>query len=211
MKVYQKQASELAMFVQGQRPFRVVRTHSVSPLEAFAIDDCACLNQVLVALHCICHDSPALDHYYRERLEGLLPFAQQLLQGLPQPPEAAFKRLVQLRECVLWNAAVTIESGSDSLVAWAVLCQFYCVALAAEPVFPEIDAMFSALVVEAMDHVKKMIEAQRVNSSVLQPLVATLMESPSQVLYEYQKSLLHWLSEYRAYCEPVTQPAAFPP
>ncbi|KAI5286886.1 hypothetical protein KEM54_006424 [Ascosphaera aggregata] len=211
MKMYQKQCSELAMFIQGQRPFRTVRPQVVSPLETLAVGDVACLNHMLLSLRESCRRLPSLNQYYRDKLEGLSSFAQQLLEDLPLPPEIAFKRLTQLREWIFWYAAVTVQNSGDDYVALSVLCQFYCVALAVEPVIPEIDAMFSALVVEAMDHIKKMIDSHKYSAPLSTPIqiVETLMEAPIHVLNEYQKSLFHWLSEYRNYYESSAHPANY--
>lgn len=195
------------MAIQGQRPFRTIRPQTASHVDNFAIDDVSCLDYALLSLREACRVLPSLDQYYREKLERLLNFGQQLLQDLPVPADVAFKRLTQLRDWVLWFSAVTMEGGASDYVALSVLCQYYGVALSIEPIFPEIHSMFSALVAEPMVHIKKVVESQRLSEAVPTSvqIAETLMEAPIHILNEYQKTLLYWLSEYRNFYEPVAQ------
>ncbi|KAI5300583.1 hypothetical protein KEM56_002352 [Ascosphaera pollenicola] len=211
LKPLEKQGSEFAMVLQGQQPFRMIRPQTVSQVDNVTISDVACLDYTLLALRGSCRLLPSSDHHHLEKLQCLLEYGQQLLQDLPLPPDVAFKRLLQLRDWILWYSAVTVESSGNDYIALAVLSQFYCLALSIEPIFPEIDAMFSASVVEPIVHIKKMVESQRLSEPVPASMqVATaLMEAPCHVLNEYQKTLIYWLSEYRTLYEPVAQSASF--
>ncbi|KAI5309982.1 hypothetical protein KEM55_001998, partial [Ascosphaera atra] len=211
LKPYQKQGSELVLYVQSQRPFRTME----APLDSVAqLPDVQRLMYVLRSLQ-MAHQKllPLQNDFYHHKLEILIEFVQALLRDLPTLRfEGTFSRFLQLKEWVFWYPPMILDKNEPDVLALAVLSQFYCVALTVEPMFPDFGASFSTLVVEPLDQITKLLSMRREmepHSAYLQ-VAWSLMEVPMQVLDQYQKALLHWLSKFRdTYSDPVDHAATY--
>jgi hypothetical protein len=196
------QESRLAPHLLAQRSITRSRTpvtpngfSSTQPHGQNRPEDLARLDRVTTALHDLrarlVHNSNAdLSH----RVVQLLAFLQQLREDLPlQAPEEAFERLQQLRSWLFWLPPAMFrpqEGQVSDQGAFAVLAHFFAVALALDPLFPEIGgAYLGSMSVHPVEEMRRILLArtgtQSQDSSGAQIALA-LMETPIQMCAEYK-------------------------
>jgi hypothetical protein len=197
------QESRLAPHILAQRSVTRART-PVTPT-GFASpnasqhghrpEDLARLDRVTAALHDIrarlAHNTNTdLSH----RVVQLLAFLQQLREDFPlQAPEEAFERLQQLRSWLFWLPPAMLRptdaSGAGSISeqgAFAVLAHFFAVALALDPLFPEIGGTYlGSMSVQPVEEMRRILLARGPQDSVAQ-LALALMETPIQMCGDYK-------------------------
>lgn len=204
MQPWWKDESDLARFMESQRAFRSARS-SMTPTYAsqFHDEDLMRLDRVITSLQNIQQRiSHNQEHY--QRVTDLLHYTHRLRADLPvDGPEKAFERLQPLRTWLFWLPPTMLKGTEGDLGALSILSQFYGVALALEPVFPEIGgsylASMAALPIEDIRRILSHRKASHPFAPEVQ-LAASLMDLPCEIVAEY-RSNLQWSprSSYDAY------------
>lgn len=195
-----KYGSELARFLEGQKAFR---SESVPMLSGYP----GCGNQFqdedLVRLEHACATlqnmqqriSHNQEHY--QRITDLLGFVQRLREDLPiQSPEEAFERLQPLRTWLFWLPPAMLRGGETDLGALAVLAQFFGIALALEPLFPDLGGPYlSSMSAGPIEDIHRILLARKAAEpfSPQVQLAVSLMDLPCDIVAEY-RSRLQWSS-----------------
>ncbi|OAX78570.1 hypothetical protein ACJ72_07121 [Emergomyces africanus] len=198
MQPWWKEESELARFMDSQRAFRSART-PVTPsypgaMGQFQDEDLMRLDRVLGSLLNI-HQRLSHNQEHYQRVTDLLHFVQQLRDDMPvQSPDRAFERLQPLRTWLFWLPPALLRGGETDLGALAVLSQFFGVALALEPIFPEIGGSYlGTMAVLPIEDIRRILHSRK-SSQPFAPeiqLALSLMELPCEIVAEY-RSRLQW-------------------
>ena len=191
------QESRLASHLVAQRSINRARTpvtptlKSPNPQLNHRPEDLARLDRVTTALHDLRAHLTNNDELSR-RVVDLLTFLQQLRGDFPlQAPEEAFERLQQLRSWLFWlpPAMFRPQEGISDQGAFAVLAHFFAVALALDPLFPEIGGAYlgsmSVAPVEEMQRILLSRTGAHPQESGAQIALA-LMETPVQLCGEHK-------------------------
>lgn len=158
--------SELALYIEGQRSIGRARTpvtpthsgHPSSPLP----DDLNRLHQAIQGLNDLrlrlANNQELLEH-----VEELIDYVHQIQQDYPlQAPDTAFSRLQTMRSWLFWLPPQLLRPDASDVGALAVMSHFYAMALALEPIFPEIGgAYFGSLSVVPIEKMHQMLLARR--------------------------------------------------
>lgn len=198
MQPWWKDESELARFMDSQREFTSARTPMTPTypggMGQFQDEDLLRLDRVIASLQSIHHSiSHNQEHY--QRITDLLNYTNALRNDLPiQSPEKAFERLQPLRTWLFWLPPTMLRGGEADLGSLAILSQFYSVALALEPIFPEIGGSYlGSMAILPIEDIRRILYHKK----AVQPfapevqLAVGLMELPSEVVAEY-RSHLQW-------------------
>jgi hypothetical protein len=191
------QESRLAPHLLAQRSINRARTpvtptfSSSNPQLQHRPEDLARLDRVTTALHDLRARLANNDDLSRRVLQ-LLTFLQQLREDFPlQAPEEAFERLQQLRSWLFWlpPAMFRPQEGISDQGAFAVLAHFFAVALALDPLFPEIGgAYLGSMSVPPVEEMRRILLTRTTahpQESGAQIALA-LMETPVQMCGEYK-------------------------
>lgn len=215
--------SEIANYIESQRSVAGART-PVTPSFPQAqprTEDLARLDQATAALHDL-RARLANSGELSTLISRLLVFLQDLRRDFPlQAPEEAFERLQELRLWLFWLPPALFRPEETDLGAMAVLSHFFGVALALDPLFPEIGGSYlGSMSVTPIEDMQRILLARRAahpqESGVLTAL--SLMEVPLRTVSGY-KAKQHFLAQrsqsYRAsphspYAAPVSQSASSP-
>ncbi|KAF2138124.1 uncharacterized protein K452DRAFT_234725 [Aplosporella prunicola CBS 121167] len=135
---------------------------------------------------------PHLAHYEQERkwLEQLKGYIERLrLSSPPQTPEEQFTQLYALRKWLFWVPISLLSARSGDLNVLVVLSYFYAVAVAIEPIFPDIGASFCAdnalLPLEEINRYMDTLQATQGYSQAVQTAVY-LMDFPREAATSYR-------------------------
>ena len=207
------QESHLASHLLAQRSINRARTpvtptfNSSNPQLHHRPEDLARLDRVTAALHDLRARLANNDDVSR-RVVQLLTFLQQLREDFPlQAPEEAFERLQQLRSWLFWlpPAMFRPQEGISDQGAFAVLAHFFAVALALDPLFPEIGgAYLGSMSVPPVEEMRRILLARtsaHPQESGAQIALA-LMETPVQMCGEYKARQQYLVSQQTQQSEP---------
>ncbi|EER26884.1 Fungal Zn binuclear cluster domain containing protein [Coccidioides posadasii C735 delta SOWgp] len=198
METWWKDESELARFMDSQRAFRSARS-PLTPtypggMAQFHNDDIMRFDRILASLQNI-HQRVSHNQEHYRRITDLLSFAHRLREDLPvQSPEKAFERLQPLRTWLFWLPPTMLRGGDTDLGALAVLSQFFGLALALEPIFPEFGGSYlGSMSVTPIEDIRKILYHRRATNPFAPevPLALSLMELPGEIVAEY-RSRLQW-------------------
>ncbi|GBF66371.1 hypothetical protein TMEN_9091 [Trichophyton mentagrophytes] len=198
MEPWWKEESELARFMDGQRAFRSART-PLTPtypggMGHFPNEDIMRLDRVIVNLQNI-HQRISHNQEHFRRITDLLAFTQRLRDELPvQSPEKAFERLQPLRIWLFWLPSAMLRGGETDLGALSVLSQFFGVALALEPLFPEFGGSYlGSMAVNPIEEIRRILYHRRAANPFAPEiqLALSLMDLPAETVAEY-RSRLQW-------------------
>lgn len=192
------QESRLAPHLLAQRSINRARTpvtptfnSSNSPSRHMHPEDLVHLDRVTAALHELRARLANNDELSR-RVVQLLSFLQKLREDFPlQAPEQAFERLQKLRSWLFWlpPAMFRPQEGISDQGAFTVLAHFFAVALALDPLFPEIGgAYLGSMSVPPVEEMRRILLARTTahpQESGAQIALA-LMETPVQMCSEYK-------------------------
>jgi hypothetical protein len=188
------QESRLAPHLLAQRSITRARTpvtptfSSSNPSPHHRPEELARLDRVTAALHDL-RARLATNAELSRHVVQLLTFLQQLREDFPlQAPEEAFERLQQLRSWLFWlpPAMFRPQEGISDQGAFAVLAHFFAVALALDPLFPEIGgAYLGSMSVPPVEEMRRILLARGPQDSGAQIALA-LMETPVQMCGEYK-------------------------
>ncbi|KAI1914135.1 hypothetical protein LOZ53_006777 [Ophidiomyces ophidiicola] len=198
MQPWWKDESELARFMESQRAFRSARTPMTptypGDIGQFHNEDIMRLDRILASLQNI-HQRISHNQEHYRRITDLLNFAHRLREDLPiQSPEKAFERLQPLRTWLFWLPPTMLRGGDSDLGALAVLSQFFGLALALEPIFPEFGGSYlGTMSVTPIEDIRRILYHRRATNPFAPdvPLALTLMELPGEIVAEY-RSRLQW-------------------
>ncbi|KMQ46430.1 Zn(2)-C6 fungal-type DNA-binding domain [Trichophyton rubrum] len=130
-----------------------------------------------------------------EWITDLLAFTQRLRDELPvQSPEKAFERLQPLRIWLFWLPSAMLRGGETDLGALSVLSQFFGVALALEPLFPEFGGSYlGSMAVNPIEEIRRILYHRRAANPFAPEiqLALSLMDLPAETVAEY-RSRLQW-------------------
>lgn len=198
MEPWWREESELARYMDGQRAFRSART-PITPTYPASIgqwqnEDLIRLDRVIASLQNI-HQRISHNQEHFRRISDLLAFTQRLREDLPvQSPEGAFERLQPLRTWLFWLPPAMLRGGDTELGAVAVLSQFYGVALALEPIFPEFGGSYlGSMAVTPIEEIRRILYHRKTTNPFAPEiqLALTLMDLPAEIVAEY-RSRLQW-------------------
>ena len=145
----------------------------------------------------------------------LLQFLQQVRDDMPlQAPEEAFERLQQLRAWLFWLPPAMFRPHEPDHGAFAVLAHFFAVALALDPLFPEIGgAYLGSMSIPPIEEMRRILLAraavhpqQETNSQI----ALALMETPIQMVSEYKARQQYQAQQSEAYRNSPRTPYAVP-
>ncbi|ODH24713.1 hypothetical protein ACO22_05269 [Paracoccidioides brasiliensis] len=198
MQPWWKEESELARFMDNQRAFRSARTPATptypGALDQFQNEDLLRLDRILGTLLNI-HQRLSHNQEHYERVTDLLHFVQRLRDDMPvQSPDTAFERLQPLRTWLFWLPPTMLRGGESDLGALAVLSQFFGVALALEPIFPEIGGSYlGTMSVLPIEDIRRILHARKASQPFAPEiqLALSLMELPCEIVAEY-RGRLQW-------------------
>lgn len=204
MQPWWKEESELARFLDGQRAFRSARTPSTPSYTGstghFQDEDLIRLDHASAVLQSILQRiSHNQEHY--QRIADLLTFVRNLRDDLPlQTPDQVFERLQTLRAWLFWLPPAMLRGGDTDLGALAVLSHFFGVALALEPLFPEIGgAYLGSMAVHPIEDIRRIVLARKASHPFAPDvqLAVSLMELPCEIMAEY-RSRQQWSQRHSA-------------
>lgn len=217
MQPWWKKESELANYLEGQRTLRSART-PVTPnfpgaMSEIRSEDIVRIDQAYAALETIQQRVSHIEEHFT-RVTELLSFLQQLREDLPlQAPEEAFERLQRLRAWLFWLPPTMLRSGESDLGALAILSQFFGIALALEPLFPEIGgAYLGTMAVPPIEEIQRMLLTRKAS----QPydtgveMALNLIQQPCEIVLEYKNRLQWSASNVDSYHSAPHSPYALP-
>ena len=215
--------SEIASYIVSQRSLAGARTPVTPnfPQAQPRTEDLARLDQATAALHDLrvrLTNSVELS----DLISRLLVFLQELRRDFPlQAPEEAFERLQELRLWLFWLPPALFRPEESDLGPMAVLSHFFGVALALDPLFPEIGGSYlSSMSVTPIEDIQRVLLARRAahpqETGVMTAL--SLMEVPLRTVSSYktkqqfltQRSQSYQASPHSPYTAPVSQTASSP-
>jgi len=202
MQPWWKEDSSLASYLEGQRSLRSART-PLTPTYHGAIsetrnEDMMRLERVYSSLQSVQHRILHCDEHLRWVVD-LLAFVQTLRDDIPlSSPEEAFERLQPLRAWLFWLPPAMLRGQDSDLISLAVLSQFFSVALALEPLFPEIGgAYLGTMSVPPIEEMQRMFYARKATQPFTPDaqIAMSLMDLPGDMVVEY-KNRLQWSAQH---------------
>ena len=202
MQPWWKDDSPLASYLEAQRSLRSART-PLTPTYHGALsevrnEDMMRLERVYSSLQNVQHQIFHCDEHLRWVID-LLAFVSKLREDLPlSSPEEAFERLLPLRTWLFWLPPAMLRGQDSDLISLAVLSQFFSVALALEPLFPEIGgAYLGTMSVPPIEEMQRMFYARKATQSFTPDaqIATSIMELPGEMVVEY-KDRLQWSSQH---------------
>lgn len=215
--------SEIANYIESQRSVAGARTPVTPnfPQTQPRTEDLARLDQATAALHDLqaqLTNSGELSNW----ISQLLGFLQELRRDFPlQAPEEAFARLQELRLWLFWLPPALFRPEESDLGAMAVLSHFFGVALALDPLFPEIGGSYlGSMSVAPIEDMQRVLFARRAAHPQETGVITALsfMEIPLRTVSSYkakqhflvQRSQSYQASPRSSYAAPASQPASTP-
>ncbi|ERF70927.1 hypothetical protein EPUS_02450 [Endocarpon pusillum Z07020] len=191
--------SEIANYIESQRSVAGARTPVTPsfPQTQPRTEDLARLDQATAALHDL-RARLANNAELSDLTSRLLLFLQDLRRDFPlQAPEEAFERLQELRQWLFWLPPALFRPGESDLGAMAVLSHFFGVALALDPLFPEIGGSYlGSMSVMPIEDMQRVLLARRAahpqETGVITAL--SLMDVPLRTVSSY-KAKQHFLAQ----------------
>lgn len=193
MQPWWKQESELARYMDNQRGFRSART-PVTPTYPGALghvheEDLIRLDRMYGTLQNILQRFPLSQEHY-QRISDLLVFVQRLRNEIPaQTPDIAFDRLQPLRTWLFWLPPAMLRGSEMDLGALAVLSLYFGVALALEPLSPEIGGSYLAsMAATPIEEVRRIVHARKASEPYSHDvqIACSMIELPCEILNEYR-------------------------
>lgn len=210
--------SRLASYLSAQRSIGRARTPVTPTFPGSQLhqppEDLARLDRIATALHELRARLGNNEELSRLVVQ-LLQFLQQLRDDLPvQAPEEAFERLQQLRSWLFWLPPAMFRPHEPDHGAFAVLAHFFAVALALDPLFPEIGgAYLGSMSVPPIEEMRRILLAraaihpqQETNSQI----ALALMEIPIQMTADYKARQHYQTQQNEAYRASPRTPYAVP-
>jgi hypothetical protein len=215
--------SEIADYIESQRSVAGARTPVTPnfPQAQPRNEDLARLDQATASLHDLrsrLTNSAELSNL----ISQLLIFLQDLRRDFPlQAPEEAFNRLQELRSWLFWLPPALFRPEESDLGALALLSHFFGVALALDPLFPEIGGSYlGAMSVTPIEEMQRVLLARRAAHPQETGVITALglMEVPLRTVSSYkakqhflaQRSQSFQASPHSPYAVPVSQSASSP-
>lgn len=215
--------SEIANYIESQRTVAGARTPVTPsfPQTQPRTEDLARLDQATAALHDL-RARLANSSELSDLISRLLLFLQDLRRDFPlQAPEEAFERLQELRQWLFWLPPTLFRPGESDVGAMAVLSHFFGVALALDPLFPEIGGSYlGSMSVTPIEDMHRVLLARRAahpqETGVITAL--SLMDVPLRTVSSYkakqhflaQRSQSYQASPHSPYPASVSQTASSP-
>lgn len=183
--------SEIANYIETQRSVAGARTPVAPnfPQTQPRTEDLARLDEATAALHDL-RARLANIAELSTLISRLLVFLRDLRRDFPlQAPEEAFERLQELRLWLFWLPPALLRPGESDLGSIAVLSHFFGVALALDPLFPEIGGSYlGSMSVTPIEEMQSVMLARRTaqpqETGVLTAL--SLMEVPLRTVSSYK-------------------------
>jgi len=185
--------SQLAIYLESQRSSlrsRTPRTPSFAASHSQTqSEDILLLDQASTALQNL---RLRLTNY--EELTGhvdrVIQYLQAIRRDFPlQAPEEAFGRLQPLRQLLFWMPPSILRSSESDLGPIAVLCNFSALALALEPLFPEIGGTYlgsmSVTPIEKMHEIMQLRRNANPQDPALQ-VAMSMLDTPLHILAVYR-------------------------
>ncbi len=215
--------SDIANYIESQRALAGARTPVTPnfPQTQPRTEDLARLDQATAALHDLrarLTNSVELSNL----IARLLSFLQELRRDFPlQAPEEAFERVQELRLWLFWLPPTLFRPEESDLGAMAVLSHFFGVAVALEPLFPEIGGSYlGSMSVAPVEEMQRVMLARRAAhpQEIGIATALSLMEVPLRTVSSYkarqhflaQRSQSYQASPHSPYAAPVPQSASSP-
>lgn len=215
--------SDIANYIESQRSIGGSRTPVTPnyPQSQPKTEDLARLDQATAALHDL-RARLTTNAELSNLISRLLVFLQELRRDFPlQAPEEAFERLQELRQWLFWLPPALFRPEESDLGAMAVLSHFFGVALALDPLFPEIGGSYlGSMSIAPIEDMQRVMLARRAahphESGVITAL--SLMEVPLRTVSGYkakqhfltQRSQSYQASPHSPYAAPMSQSASSP-
>ena len=185
--------SKLASYLRAQRSLSQTRTPATPGLPGqlghSRPEDLARLDRAISALFEL-QGRLANNPEMLEWVKQLLIFLQQLRQDFPlQAPEEAFERLQQLRSWLFWLPPAILRPDGSDHGAFAVMAHYFAIAIALDPLFPEIGgAYLGAMSVAPVEEMRRILLTRRAShpTDAQSQIALALMESPWQMVNEHK-------------------------
>ena len=182
--------SKIADYVESQRStgVRTPGTPSLPPAQPHS-DDLARLDQATTALRDLRLRLANISEL-SNTISALLGFLQDLRRDFPlQAPGEGFERLQELRLWLFWLPPRLLQPGESELGGLAVLAHFFGVALALDPLFPEIGGSYlGSMSVSPIEEIHRVLLAKSaahpLDTGVMTAL--SLMEVPCRTMSNYK-------------------------
>nr|POE85230.1 hypothetical protein CFP56_67387 [Quercus suber] len=136
--------------------------------------------------------SLAGQEYELDRVNQLLTYLQQLQTlKFPQTPEQQFNNLYQLRKWLFWAPPALLQRQGGQGSALLTVAHYCAVALAVEPLFPDLgQAFLSGLALRSAECIFTIMNAMTEHGLNVASLeLAPLMQFPRQAAMKYQNQL----------------------
>nr|POF24078.1 hypothetical protein CFP56_55014 [Quercus suber] len=133
--------------------------------------------------------SLAGQEYELDRVNQLITYIQQLQTvKFPQSPEEQFNNLYQLRKWLFWTPAALLQRQGSQGAALLTVAHYYAVALAIEPLFPDLgQAFISGLALGSLESIFSVTNAMAEHGLHAASLeIASLMQFPRQAAMNYR-------------------------
>ena len=182
--------SKLASYLRAQRSLSQSRTPATPGLPGNSRpEDLARLDRAISALFEL-QGRLANNPEMLEWVKQLLRFLQQLRHDFPlQAPEEAFERLQQLRSWLFWLPPAILRPDGSDHGAFAVVAHYFAIAMALDPLFPEIGgAYLGAMSVAPVEEIRRILLTRGSShpTDAQNQIALALMESPWQMVNEYK-------------------------
>jgi hypothetical protein len=215
--------SEIANYIESQRSVAGARTPVTPnfPQTQPRTEDLARLDQATAALHDL-RSRLTSSAELSNLISRLLVFLQDLRRDFPlQAPEEAFERLQELRQWLFWLPPALFRPGESDLGALAMLSHFFGVAIALDPLFPEIGGSYlGSMSVTPVEEMQRVLLARRAAHPQEAGVVTALglMEVPVRTVSSYkarqqflaQRPQPYQPSPHSPYAVPVSHSASSP-
>lgn len=209
--------SRLASHLSAQRSIGRARTPVTPTYPGSQLhqppEDLARLDKIVVALHELrarLANSEELSGYIYQ----LLRFLMDLKNDSPlQAPDVAFERLQQLRSWLFWLPPALFRPHESDHAAFAVLAHFFAVAIALDPLFPEIGGSYLGTMSVAPIEEMRRILIQRMTSNPQDTnaqMALALIEAPVRMVSEYKARQQYQIQQSEAYRASPRSPYAVP-
>jgi hypothetical protein len=190
--------SDLARYLENQRSIARARTPATPPLTHAQLsipqEDMRRIDQIMTALHNL-RLRLTTSEELADHAAQLFVYLQDLQRDLStQAPDQAFARLQPLRDLIFWLPPLILRAGESDLAPLTLLSHLYAVALAVEPLFPDIGgAYLGSMSVLPFERVHELLRNRRST----QPqdtgvqVALSLIDMPIQILNAYRLKQRH--------------------
>ncbi|KAI9849154.1 MAG: hypothetical protein M1837_005384 [Sclerophora amabilis] len=133
-----------------------------------------------------------------KRVDELMSLVRKLRLHLPVHSAAEqFKLLHPLRGWIFWLPISLLQCMKDEPSVLVIIAHFYAVALAVEPLFPEVgSAYFGSMSLRPIEEIMQSLTAMQASAKVLQDLQIplSLMEFPLEMVASF-RGRMGWIQE----------------